>query len=204
MDDTTLGKGYADGEAICRQGEPGDRMYVMQAGQALVYRTENGHETVIGELHPGDLFGEMAIFEREPRSATVRAQGPARVLTLDKRGFLKRVHEDPSVAYRILRDMSRRLRTVSRELAQLRGGVSPAPRYLLVVAADRPDLFARLSEQCAADPGMKVIVDRRAGERRRRAESPGRDRREKDRRQREADDVLRSDGLLVIRAQPRS
>ncbi len=95
-------------------------MYVIQAGQATVLREESGSEIVVGKLSAGDVFGEMAIFERQPRSATVRAQGKVRVLTLDKRAFLKRVHEDPSIAFNMLLKMSHRIRALDEELGRLK------------------------------------------------------------------------------------
>lgn len=119
-DEGALGKEYADGDVICRQGEPGDRMYVIQSGRATVLRDESGIEVVVGELAVGDIFGEMAIVERRPRSATVRANGAARVLTLDKRAFLRQVHADPSLAYRILEGMSHRIRKLTEELVRLK------------------------------------------------------------------------------------
>lgn len=121
MDEGALGREYADGEVICRQGDPGESMYVIQAGRVLVLREEGGREVVMRELTVGDLFGEMAIFDRQPRSATVRAKGTTRVLTLDKRAFLRGVHEDPSLAYRILQAMSRRVRSLTEEVSRLRG-----------------------------------------------------------------------------------
>src|SRR3990170_361784 len=120
MEAGVLGREYADREVICRQGEPGDRMYLMQDGRAEVVRAEGDSEVVLGQLSAGDIFGEMAIFERQPRSATVRAKGSARILTLDKRSFLRRVHEDPSMAFRILQKMSLRIRGLNDELIQLR------------------------------------------------------------------------------------
>ena len=120
MDAGVLGKEYADGDVICRQGEVGDRMYVIQGGRAVVLREEAAGEVVVGDLAAGDIFGEMAIFDRQPRSATVRAKGTARVLTLDKRAFLRRVHEDPSLAYRILQRMSLRIRGLDEEVSRLK------------------------------------------------------------------------------------
>ncbi len=120
MDDGVLGREYADGETICRQGEPGDRMYVIQAGRAAVLREQDGAAFAVAELKAGDIFGEMAIFDRQPRSATVRAAGKARILTLDKRAFLRQVHEDPTLAYRILEGMSQRIRRLDQEIAELR------------------------------------------------------------------------------------
>lgn len=127
MEQGALGKEYADREVICRQGEPGNCMYVIQAGRAVAIREEAGSEVVLGELQTGDVFGEMAIFDRRPRSATVRAKGSARILTLDKRAFLRRVHEDPSLAFRILERMSLRIRTLDDELSRLRRLQPPGP-----------------------------------------------------------------------------
>ena len=115
-----LGKEYEGQEVICRQGEPGGCMYVIQAGRAVVLREEAGAEVVVGELTAGDIFGEMAVFDRQPRSATVQAKGKARVLTLDKRAFLRRVHEDPSLAFRILQEMSLRIRSLDEEISRLK------------------------------------------------------------------------------------
>jgi CRP-like cAMP-binding protein/flavin-dependent dehydrogenase len=114
-----LGRHYGDGEVICRQGEIGDRMYVIEAGQAVVSREQDGIEEIVGVLGPGEVFGEMSIVEREPRSATVRARGTIRVLTLDKHAFLRQVHEDPSFAYRILQQMSRRTRSLDTTVSRL-------------------------------------------------------------------------------------
>jgi CRP-like cAMP-binding protein len=95
-------------------------MYMVRRGRLVVLREEDGRAVVVGELTSGDIFGEMAIFERQPRSATVRAQGTARVLTLDRRAFLRAVHEDPSLAYRILQMMSHRIRQLVEEVPRLR------------------------------------------------------------------------------------
>jgi CRP-like cAMP-binding protein len=95
-------------------------MYVVQSGRAKVIREDGGSQVIVGELEKGDVFGEMSIFDRQPRSATVCANGRARVLTLDKRAFLKRVHEDPSLAYTILQKMSQRLRALDEEVSRLR------------------------------------------------------------------------------------
>jgi len=115
-----LGREYADQEIICRQGESGDCMYVIQTGGAVALREEDNVEVAVGELQTGDVFGEMAIFEKQPRSATVRAKGKTRILTLDKREFLKRVHEDPSLAYKIMQKMSHTIRRLDEELEQLK------------------------------------------------------------------------------------
>jgi CRP-like cAMP-binding protein len=123
MDTGGLGATYNDGEIIVRQGDAGDRMFVIQKGRAQILVEKDGKETPIRVASEGELIGEMAIFERDVRSATVRALGKVRVLTVDKKNFLRRVHEDPSLAFRVVRTMSRRIRELSDEVARLKGKV---------------------------------------------------------------------------------
>ena len=120
MRTSLLGKIYQDGEVIVRQGEEGNHMYVIQKGKAEVLRESNGESVQLSVLGDGDIFGEMALFGKEPRSATVRAKGEVRVLTIDKKTFLKRVHEDPSLAFQILKKMSDRIRALDSEIARIK------------------------------------------------------------------------------------
>ncbi len=115
-----LGKIYEPGQVIIRQGEFGDCMYVIQAGRVEVFQQADGQEIHLASLEQGDFFGEMAIFDRAVRSATVRAQDEVRVLTIDKKTFLSRIHEDPSLAFRIVQQMSGRIRELNAELIRLK------------------------------------------------------------------------------------
>jgi CRP-like cAMP-binding protein len=115
-----LGRTYRDGEILCRQGDVGDCLFVVQEGEFEVVRDEGGRSAVIRVAGKDEILGEMAIFDRAPRSATVRARGPGRVLTLDKRNFLRRINEDPSLAFRIVETMSRRVRELTDQVASLR------------------------------------------------------------------------------------
>jgi len=115
-----LGKSLQPGEILFHQGDVGDCMYVIQEGEAEVVRMQEGRETRVAVMHTGDLFGEMAILQKEQRSATVRALTELTVLTIDKRTFLRRVQEDPSLAFTVLQLMSRRVRFLDNELAELK------------------------------------------------------------------------------------
>jgi CRP/FNR family cyclic AMP-dependent transcriptional regulator len=115
-----LGRVYRDGEPIVLQGEMGDCMFVIQQGRVEVLREEPGRTFRLTELGPGEIFGEMALCDRAPRSATVRAVGEVRALTVDKRTFLRRVQEDPSLAFNVLRALSARIRALDEEVARLR------------------------------------------------------------------------------------
>lgn len=122
MESGSLGKVYENGESILRQGEVGDCMYVIQEGEVEVVLEKDGQETRLAVRRAGDFVGEMALFERAVRLAHVRALGRARVLTVDKKNFLRRIHEDPSLAFRMVQTMSRRIRELSEEVTRLRAG----------------------------------------------------------------------------------
>src|SRR5512134_1643821 len=113
MSDGALGKRYANGELIVHQGDEGNCMYVVQSGKLEVLREEHDGQVRIAVLSTGDIFGEMSIFEHEVRSASVRTLGDARVLTVDKKTFLRRIQEDPSLAFNLVRIMSSRVRLLS-------------------------------------------------------------------------------------------
>ena len=112
-----LGKLYADGEDIVRQGDVGDCMFVVQSGRVEVLQATKAGEQQLAFLETGDFFGEMAVFEKEKRSATVRASGEARVLKVDKKTLLRRIKEDPLLAVNLLQTMSHRIRDLNAGLA---------------------------------------------------------------------------------------
>lgn len=120
MDSSSLGRLYQDGEVIVRQGETGRSMFVVQEGTVDVVVEREGREILLRRLGKGEFIGEMGIFDRDRRSATVRARGPARLLTVDSQTFLRRIHEDPSLAFRLVETMSKRIRELSDDVARLR------------------------------------------------------------------------------------
>ncbi len=119
MDSGGLGKVYQAGDILIRQGEVGESMLVIQEGQVALIREQEGEEVFLGVRSAGEILGEMALFEKEVQMATVRAVSQVRVLTVDKKNFLGRVHEDPSLAYRLFQLMSRRIRELSQQVALL-------------------------------------------------------------------------------------
>ena len=115
-DNNILGHLYQDGEIIIKQGTVGNCLYVIQQGIVEVVRENGGKEIVIAELGEKEFFGEMALFEKDVRSCTVRAKGDTKVLTLDKKGLYKTIQKDPSLAFRLLEKMSNRLREVDKKI----------------------------------------------------------------------------------------
>ena len=106
-------------ELIIKQGEEADCMYVIQFGKVAIIREEDENETRLTTLGEGDFFGEMSLFEKEVRSTTVKAIGQVKVITIDKKTLLQRIQVDPSIAFRILKKMSFRIRELNRQVTHI-------------------------------------------------------------------------------------
>jgi CRP-like cAMP-binding protein/Zn-dependent protease len=79
---------YPAGASIVREGEPGERFYLLRRGRVqITRRTAAGPEEVVGELGPGEHFGELALLTGAPCSATVRALEPVTLWSLDRASF---------------------------------------------------------------------------------------------------------------------
>ena len=113
-----LGKTYKDGEIICREGDEGKSMFVIQSGVVEVVKNLNGGEIVLRTMKKGEIFGEIALFDRMARSATVKALGEAIVLRVDKQGFFAKACKDPTLTFNILEGMSKRIRDLTHELSK--------------------------------------------------------------------------------------
>lgn len=123
MSQAALGRFYADGEIVARQGDVGDCMYLVQDGEIEIVLEEDGAGVVLRSAGRNEVIGEMAIVDHKPRSATIRAKGRARILTLDKRNFLRRISEDPSLAFRMIETMSHRVRELSHQVLELQAAL---------------------------------------------------------------------------------
>jgi CRP-like cAMP-binding protein len=115
-----LGKTYADGEVICKEGEKGDVMYVVQSGKVEITKMTPSGELEVAILEKGEIFGEMALFDRMPRSATARASGDTRILSINKKKLFQTINRDPTLVFKMLDSMSKRIRRLTEEFALLR------------------------------------------------------------------------------------
>ena len=99
------------GTELVRQGEPGDHLGIMVTGSAAVVRDDHG----IGFLAEGDFFGEMALIDGEPRSATITTTAASVVLRVGAEDF-EALLKIPHVARALLEGMSARLREMQQSL----------------------------------------------------------------------------------------
>lgn len=120
MKDGELGKVYSDGEIIFEEGDKGDVMYVVQSGKVRILIKSGSEQILVNRLQSGDIFGEMALFEKLSRSATALAEGDTRILSVDKKKLFTTISKDPTVVLKILEAMSGKLRQISNDFTALK------------------------------------------------------------------------------------
>ncbi len=103
---------YRAGTDIMREGEPATHMFFLVKGVAAVLA--KGRE--VEEIRDGGIFGEMAMIDRDPRSATVVARTDCEVVIVDERLFLLLVHQTPYFALDVMRTLVRRLRAANERM----------------------------------------------------------------------------------------
>ena len=96
------------GKVLIRQGELGDDLMILVKGLVTVER--DGEQ--VNKLGPGEFFGEIALIERGPRTATVTAETPCRLLVLNHRSFHTVMEEFPEVAAQVMLTLAHRLRSL--------------------------------------------------------------------------------------------
>ena len=93
-------------------------MFVIQSGTVEVSKNLPEGDMVLRTMTQGEIFGEIALFDRMARSATVKARGEAIVLRVDKKGFFAKACKDPTLTFNILEGMSKRIRDLTHELSK--------------------------------------------------------------------------------------
>jgi CRP-like cAMP-binding protein len=96
----------APGEAVFEAGDPADCFYVVQSGSVRIH--DGGRELEL--LGEGGIFGELALVDGRPRSASATAVGVAKVVPIDERRFQRLVQQAPYFAQAVMRVMAGRLR----------------------------------------------------------------------------------------------
>jgi CRP/FNR family cyclic AMP-dependent transcriptional regulator len=102
---------YPKSATICREGDPGDAMYLIDLGKVRISVTDaDGHAVTLAELGPGDFFGEMSMLDGQRRSANATATENARLAQLTRDDFLSFMRSDPRVTLELLTTLTGRLR----------------------------------------------------------------------------------------------
>lgn len=110
MSDIDLfGSLYRKGDVIFEQDAPGDTLFIIQSGAVEISCLRDGEKFVLALMGQGDFFGEMALIDNRPRSATATALSRTRLLPIRRDSFIDRTKNDTSIILRLIKSLSRRI-----------------------------------------------------------------------------------------------
>lgn len=149
MDELT----FRRGEEIFREGAPGDRLYVIGSGKVkLGHTAPDGREHLLAILGPGEILGEVSLYDPGPRTATATALATTELIEFQHQDLLNLLDERPEISQYLLRSLAQRLRRTNDSLADLIFSDVPGR-----VAKALLDLGRRFGEPI--DAGLRVTHD---------------------------------------------
>jgi CRP-like cAMP-binding protein len=131
---------FKAGSVLFHEGEDGDDMYIVQSGRVAIKKKVKDGEALLAHMEKGDFFGEMAILERLPRSATAEVVEEGDLIVISSEVFGDMIKANPEIAVRMLRKYSIRLRETNKQLEQVMsmgGGAAPAAEQAREVIAPK-------------------------------------------------------------------
>ncbi|HEY8022002.1 MAG TPA: cyclic nucleotide-binding domain-containing protein [Thermoanaerobaculia bacterium] len=151
---------HGPGEYIFREGDLGTEMFIIHEGQVEILNRVGDEERLLAVLEKGDFFGEMALLEDRPRAASARALAQTRLLQINGSTFDQMLRDNPEIAVRMMRKLSRRLRETD-DLLKVALGSSvhrPAPE---MPTPDLTEIHASGPERLIHAPsGMEFALSR--------------------------------------------
>jgi CRP-like cAMP-binding protein len=114
---------YKAGEVLFHEGDPGDKFYIVESGQLVVTRSVNGQTIELSQRGPGDYFGEIALLQNRPRTATISCMEETAVLSLEAEYFHEMVSKNMQLSQVVSRTVTRRLSFVEMADARFRRSI---------------------------------------------------------------------------------
>lgn len=116
MSETSLKRG----DSLFHEGDSGDRLYLVTEGKVkLSHTSDDGRENLIAILGPGEIIGELSLFDLGARSSTVTAIAPSKFLHLSHKDMMDYIDNHPQLAKSMLRELATRLRNTNDQMADL-------------------------------------------------------------------------------------
>lgn len=111
---------FGSGQIIFHHGDPGGLLYIIDKGKVkIAHSTPDGHEALLAILGAGDFFGELALLDDFPRSATAEALEPTETLTLHREEFMRYIHDNPEFALHVLHTMAQHIRRLNSQISDI-------------------------------------------------------------------------------------
>ncbi len=135
---------YEDGQMIAKQGDAGEEAYLIMGGEVEVHKETDGIRVLLGVPKAGEIVGEMAILEKEPRVADMHAKGRVSVLVFDRSRFLTLLAGRPELGMTLIKVFSVRMRST---IDQYMGDLLEKVQELEAANRALSDLNATLAEK---------------------------------------------------------
>ncbi len=149
---------FTAGTVLFEEGQPGQDMYVVLQGQVEIRRKVGEIDHVLAVLMPGDFFGEMAILNARPRSATAVTRVDSRLLQIDGRMFEAMLRARPEIALRIIKTFALRLENANQHVELL---LLPTPNHKVVQCLRHMAEEQMLLAGAQVTPGTAILVPKR-------------------------------------------
>ncbi|MBE7438290.1 MAG: cyclic nucleotide-binding domain-containing protein [Spirochaetales bacterium] len=117
--ESNINRTFKEDEMVFAENEPGRELYIIQSGRVKITKMVNGQEVMLAVLQPGDIFGEMALLDNKPRSASAIIAEDATMLAINKTNFEGMVKAQPQLATRLITILSERIWMAYRQLSNL-------------------------------------------------------------------------------------
>jgi CRP-like cAMP-binding protein len=149
---------FAAGTVLFEEGQPGDHMYVVTSGQVEIRRKVGETERLLAVLMPGDFFGEMAILNARPRSATAVTRVDSRLIVIEGRMFEAMLRARPEIALRIIKTLAMRVENANQHVELL---LLPTPNHKVVQCLRHMAEEQLLLAGAQVTPGTAILVPKR-------------------------------------------
>lgn len=111
---------FNTGQIIFHHGDPGGLLYIITRGKVkITHSTPDGQEAMLAIFGSGDFFGELALLDESPRSATVEAIEPTETLTLHREDFIRFLSDNPNFALHVLHTLAQHIRRLNNQISDI-------------------------------------------------------------------------------------
>jgi CRP/FNR family transcriptional regulator/CRP/FNR family cyclic AMP-dependent transcriptional regulator len=146
-----LPRRFGPGQIIFHHGDPGGLLYIIGRGKVkITHSTLEGQEALLAILGAGDFFGELALLDDSPRSATAEAIELTETLTLHREDFIRYLHQNPDFTLHVLKTMAQHIRRLNLQLADI---------FFLDLPGRLARTLLRLAEQHGREIEDGLLID---------------------------------------------
>ncbi len=142
---------FSSGQIIFHHGDPGGLLYIIRKGKVkITYSTLDGQEALLAILGEDDFFGELALLDEAPRSATAEALEPTETLTLHREDFIRFIRNNPDFSLHVLQTLTQRIRNLNNQIGDI---------FFLDLPARLARVLLNLAEQHGVPTADGIRVD---------------------------------------------